>query len=311
MLEWDDAPAVAPSAEAATRVTASIKRLILGTGDVNQLVPFKYKWAWANYLKATENHWMPAEVALEYDALRWNSDAPSIREREAVWGYIGHLAGLDALYTSNYLIGTYRYITAPEVRQYYLRQGFERTIHHQCALQVSEALGATAEPNTAIAEKLAPYHAFLASPGLGKQDPAEEAGQFLEAFFAMFVLADHVYSYPELAEMRLVCAEGRYPGIAQQITLISRDRQLHLATAAEVFQGIVSENPWAFTSVVALRIDALLNEALRHVTAVLEARPCPEKDRLQQGAAYLTNRIRQLFGLPRYNANIVPAFDWQ
>ena len=36
--------------EAARRVRAADKRIINGQTDVNQLVPFKYKWAWDKYL---------------------------------------------------------------------------------------------------------------------------------------------------------------------------------------------------------------------------------------------------------------------
>ena len=32
------------------RVTAEDKRVINSKADVNQLVPFKYKWAWEKYL---------------------------------------------------------------------------------------------------------------------------------------------------------------------------------------------------------------------------------------------------------------------
>ena len=30
--------------------------------DLNQLVPFKYDWAWQKYLDGCANHWMPQEV---------------------------------------------------------------------------------------------------------------------------------------------------------------------------------------------------------------------------------------------------------
>ncbi|MCE2666312.1 MAG: ribonucleotide-diphosphate reductase subunit beta, partial [Limnohabitans sp.] len=54
----------APSAPtgAARRVNAADKRIINGQTDVNQLVPFKYKWAWEKYLATCANHWMPQEV---------------------------------------------------------------------------------------------------------------------------------------------------------------------------------------------------------------------------------------------------------
>ena len=35
--------------------------------DVNQLVPFKYKWAWEKYLATCANHWMPQEVNMSRD----------------------------------------------------------------------------------------------------------------------------------------------------------------------------------------------------------------------------------------------------
>ena len=37
------------------RVKASDKRIINGQTDVNQLVPFKYKWAWEKYLATCAN----------------------------------------------------------------------------------------------------------------------------------------------------------------------------------------------------------------------------------------------------------------
>ena len=65
MLSWDDetttatAPTTAglpgaaaqpPAASTGRRVNAADKRIINGQTDVNQLVPFKYKWAWEKYL---------------------------------------------------------------------------------------------------------------------------------------------------------------------------------------------------------------------------------------------------------------------
>ena len=41
------------------RVRVEDKQIINSKADVNQLVPFKYKWAWEKYLAACANHWMP------------------------------------------------------------------------------------------------------------------------------------------------------------------------------------------------------------------------------------------------------------
>src|SRR5262245_66580197 len=46
------------------RVNVADKRVINGQTDVNQLVPFKYKWAWEKYLSACANQWMPQETQM-------------------------------------------------------------------------------------------------------------------------------------------------------------------------------------------------------------------------------------------------------
>ena len=55
------------------RINAADKRIINGQTDVNQLVPFKYKWAWEKYLATCANHWMPQEVNMTRDIALWKS----------------------------------------------------------------------------------------------------------------------------------------------------------------------------------------------------------------------------------------------
>ena len=57
----------ASATTAARRVNAADKRIINGQTDVNQLVPFKYKWAWEKYLATCANHWMPQEMNMNHD----------------------------------------------------------------------------------------------------------------------------------------------------------------------------------------------------------------------------------------------------
>ena len=56
---------------AALRVNAADKRVINAKTDVNQLVPFKYKWAWEKYLAGCANHWMPQEINMNRDIALW------------------------------------------------------------------------------------------------------------------------------------------------------------------------------------------------------------------------------------------------
>ena len=45
----ESAPSSAAPSDSLRRVNAADKRIINGQTDVNQLVPFKYKWAWEKY----------------------------------------------------------------------------------------------------------------------------------------------------------------------------------------------------------------------------------------------------------------------
>jgi ribonucleoside-diphosphate reductase beta chain len=53
------------------RIHVDEKRMINCHADLNQLVPFKYNWAWEKYLAACANHWMPGEINMAADIALW------------------------------------------------------------------------------------------------------------------------------------------------------------------------------------------------------------------------------------------------
>lgn len=68
-----------------SRVSVDEKAMINCQADVNQLVPFKYDWAWQKYLDGCANHWMPQEVNMTADIALWKSeDGLSEDERKIV-----------------------------------------------------------------------------------------------------------------------------------------------------------------------------------------------------------------------------------
>ena len=99
------------------RVNIVDKRIINGQTDVNQLVPFKYKWAWEKYLATCANHWMPQEINMQRDIELWKSpNGLSEDERLIVKRNLGFFTTADSLAANNIVLGTYRQITAPECR---------------------------------------------------------------------------------------------------------------------------------------------------------------------------------------------------
>ena len=129
-----------PTVSAAPRrMNAADKRIINGQTDVNQLVPFKYKWAWEKYLATCANHWMPQEVNMNRDIALWKDpNGLTEDERRMVKRNLGFFVTADSLAANNITLGTYRHITAPECRQFLLRQAFEEAIHTHAYQYITE-----------------------------------------------------------------------------------------------------------------------------------------------------------------------------
>ena len=106
--------AVAPapanlSGGAALRVNAADKRVINAKTDVNQLVPFKYKWAWEKYLAGCANHWMPQEINMNRDIALWKDpNGLTDDERRIIMRNLGFFTTADSLAANNIVLGTYR-----------------------------------------------------------------------------------------------------------------------------------------------------------------------------------------------------------
>ena len=86
----------------AARIQVDDKRMINCRADLNQLVPFKYDWAWQKYLDACANHWMPQEVNMAKDVSMWRSaDGLTEDERLIVMRSLGYFSTADSLVANN------------------------------------------------------------------------------------------------------------------------------------------------------------------------------------------------------------------
>src|ERR1700704_1846611 len=114
----------------AGRIQVDDKKIINCRADLNQLVPFKYTWAWDKYLVACANHWMPNEISMNADVALWKDPyGLTADERLIVMRNLGFFSTADSLVANNLVLAVYRLITNPECRQYILRQAFEEAIH--------------------------------------------------------------------------------------------------------------------------------------------------------------------------------------
>ena len=121
---------------------AADKRIINGQTDVNQLVPFRVQVGLGEVprhlrepLDAAGNQHEPRHRAVE------GPERPDRRRAPVVKRNLGFFVTADSLAANNIVLGTYRHITAPECRQFLLRQAFEEAIHTHAYQYIVESLG--------------------------------------------------------------------------------------------------------------------------------------------------------------------------
>ena len=253
------APSVAANQPAFTgRVNASDKRMINGQTDVNQLVPFKYQWAWAKYRAGCANHWMPQEVSMSRDIAQWkDSTALTEDERLIVKRNLGFFTTADSLAANNIVLGTYRHITAPECRQYLLRQGFEEAIHTHAYQYIVESLGLDeSEVFNAYQEVasikakddfLIPFINTLTDPSFKTGTP-EADQQLLRSLIVFACIMEGLFFYVGFVQILALGRQNKMQGAAEQYQYILRDESMHCNFGIDVINTIKLENPHLWTA---------------------------------------------------------------
>ena len=238
---------------AAARVQVGDKQMINARADLNQLVPFKYDWAWQKYLDGCANHWMPQEVNMNADIALWKSkDGLSEDERRIVKRNLGFFSTADSLVANNLVLATYRLITNPECRQYILRQAFEEAIHTHAYQYCIESLGMDEGEIFNMYHEI-PSVAKKASWGLkytrSISDPTFQTGtpetdkQFLKNLIAYYCVLEGIFFYCGFTQILSMGRRNKMTGVAEQFQYILRDESMHLNFGIDVINQIKIENP--------------------------------------------------------------------
>jgi ribonucleoside-diphosphate reductase beta chain len=286
MLSWDEEPASAPArppqgaanpegvdaALIAKRVNADDKRIINGKTDVNQLVPFKYKWAWDKYLAGCANHWMPQEVNMQRDIELWkNPNGLTDDERRLVKRNLGFFVTADSLAANNIVLGTYRHITAPECRQYLLRQAFEEAIHTHAYQYIVESLGLDESEIfnaynevASIRDKdefLIPFINTLTNPEF-KTGTVESDQTLLKSLIVFACLMEGLFFYVGFTQILALGRQNKMMGAAEQYQYILRDESMHCNFGIDLINTIKMENPLLWTAAFREEIKVLFLKAV-------------------------------------------------
>lgn len=268
--------------ESGGRVSVDAKRLINSKADLNQVVPIKYQWVWNLYLKASAQHWMPADIDLTKDRLAWQSRTVKASEKAAVGRALLTFRSRYRTCEDLVLLNIYRLVTNPECRQYVLRQNFEAVALKYAWDYISDELNDGDLLSHVVDNQGQPLKQVL----LNTSHCIDSRDQLLKEIFKP--LRDPTFNTTQLNDqqtflMLLIIFYGYlnssmmlasyYPvydvayasggwSITQLLDLMIRDIATQSVFAEYLIKGIISENPGLVTDPFMDRLTKTLNQLI-------------------------------------------------
>ncbi|HEX4975326.1 MAG TPA: ribonucleotide-diphosphate reductase subunit beta [Pseudomonadales bacterium] len=232
-------------------VKSEDKRVVNGQGDVNQLAPFKYPWAWNYFINANKNHWTPLDINMAQDVADYHRKlTPS--ERHVYENVLAYLTTSDILAMRNIGLAVMEKMTAPELQIYQARQVYEEALHTWTYQHCIETIGL---------DQAEIYNRYRVVPEIhGKIDmanrrlynvlrPAIDLRQpdELEAFVMSYLFFAAVFEgcwfYNGFSPIFALQRRGLMKGSAEQLQYIMRDEVMHCGFGLRCIRQILAENP--------------------------------------------------------------------
>ncbi|KHN67178.1 ribonucleotide-diphosphate reductase subunit beta [Acinetobacter calcoaceticus] len=321
----DAAPGLEELEMGAQRVQVDDKAMINCRADLNQLVPFKYEWAWQKYLDGCANHWMPQEVNMNHDIALWKSENGLTEdERTIVMRSLGFFSTADSLVANNLVLAIYRHITNPECRQYILRQAFEEAIHTHAYQYCIESLGMDEgevfnmyREVPSVARKAAwglKYTHSLTDPNFHTGTP-ENDQLLLRNLIAFYCVLEGIFFYCGFTQILSMGRRNKMNGVAEQFQYILRDESMHLNFGIDMINQIKIENPHLWSGEFQQEVIQMIVEGT--MLEIEYARDTMPRGVLGMNASmmeeylkFICNRRLAQLGLQEQFAGVTNPFAW-
>jgi ribonucleoside-diphosphate reductase beta chain len=323
--ELDVAPGLEELEMGAARVSVDEKAMINCRADLNQLVPFKYDWAWQKYIDGCANHWMPQEINMTADVATWRSnDGLSEDERRIVMRSLGYFSTADSLVANNLVLALYRLITNPECRQYLLRQAFEEAIHTHAYQYCIESLGMDEGevfnmyrevPSVAAKAAWSISHTHSLSDPNFRTGTPETDQELLRNLIGFYCVTEGIFFYCGFTQILSMGRRNKMTGVAEQFQYILRDESMHLNFGIDVINQIKLENPSLWT-------EEFKQEAIQMILEGTELEIAYARDTMPRGVLgmnasmmeeylqFICNRRLIQIGLPEQFPGAQNPFPW-
>ena len=309
----------------AVRVKVDDKRMINCRADLNQLVPFKYDWAWQKYLDGCANHWMPQEINMNVDIALWK-DPKGLTEDERliVKRNLGFFSTADSLVANNLVLAIYRLVTNPECRQYILRQAFEEAIHTHAYQYCIESLAMDEgeifnmyHEIPSVAKKASwglKYTRSLSDPNFNTGTP-ETDQELLRNLIAFYCCLEGIFFYCGFTQILSMGRRNKMTGTSEQFQYILRDESMHLNFGIDMINQIKLENPELWTDQMKEQATQMILQATQ--LEIEYARDTMPRGVLGMNAAmmeeyleFIANRRLVQIGLPEQFEGVSNPFPW-
>ena len=245
-------------------------------------------------------------------------------ERRVIKRNLGFFVTADSLAANNIVLGTYRHITAPECRQYLLRQAFEEAIHTHAYQYIVESLGLDEaeifnayHEVSSIRDKdefLIPFIDTLTDPHF-KTGTMENDQKLLKSLIVFSCLMEGLFFYVGFAQILALGRQNKMTGAAEQYQYILRDESMHCNFGIDLVNTIKMENPHLWTPEFRDEIRGLFRQAVDLEYKYAE-------DTMPRGVLglnapmfkgylrYIANRRCQQIGIDPLFANEENPFPW-
>ncbi|WP_163127919.1 ribonucleotide-diphosphate reductase subunit beta [Alloalcanivorax balearicus] len=325
VAQMDVAEGVAELEGTAGRVQVDDKRMINCRADLNQLVPFKYDWAWQKYLDGCANHWMPQEINMNADLALWKrSDGLTEDERRIVKRNLGFFSTADSLVANNLVLAIYRLVTNPECRQYILRQSFEEAIHTHAYQYCIESLGMDEgeifnmyREIPSVAKKAQwgiQYTRELSDPEFKTGTPETDKA-LLQNLIAFYCVLEGIFFYCGFTQILSMGRRNKMTGVAEQFQYILRDESMHVNFGVDVINQIKLENPHLWDQGMRDKATQMILEGTE--LEIQYARDTMPRGVLGMNSAmmeeylqFIANRRLTQLGLPEQFKGVNNPFPW-
>jgi ribonucleoside-diphosphate reductase beta chain len=307
------------------RVTVDQKAMINCRADLNQLVPFKYDWAWQKYLDGCANHWMPQEINMTADIATWKSEGGlTPDERTIVKRSLGFFSTADSLVANNLVLAIYRLITNPECRQYLLRQAFEEAIHTHAYQYCIESLGMDEgeifnmyHEIPVVADKASwalDYTKEISNPSFTTGIP-ETDKILLKNLIAYYCVLEGIFFYCGFTQILSMGRRNKMTGTSEQFQYILRDESMHVNFGIDVINQIKLENPHLWDQDMQdLALKMILEGTDLEIRYARDTMPRGvlgmNANMMAEYLQFIANRRLAQIGLPEQFANVKNPFPW-